>query len=75
MAMGQGQDTVSFSYSGHDVLIKRRNGRPQLYIDGEPIVVVDSNDTYRAAGYAFDWASTPQGLAKKLIDNMIALEG
>jgi len=65
----------TFSYRGHEVLLKWRNGHPQLYIDGEPIVVVDTNGTYRATGYAFDWASTPQGLAKKILDNQAALEG
>jgi len=74
MAAGQ-EAGGTFSYEGHEVLLKLRNGHPQLSIDGEPVVVVDTNGTYRAAGYAFDWASTPQDLAKKLIDYRAALEG
>jgi hypothetical protein len=60
-------------YRGHKIAVTWRNGHPQLSIDGKPIVVVDTNGTYRAAGYAFDWASTPQGLAKKIIDYRTAL--
>src|SRR5215210_524097 len=68
--IAEGQvETESFLYRGKEVLIKRHNGHPELSIDGESILVVDTNGTYRAAGYAFDWASTPKGLAKKIIDN------
>jgi hypothetical protein len=59
----------AFSYGGSEVIVGWRKGHPLLSIDGEPVVVVDTNGTYRAAGYAFDWASTPKGLAKKMIDN------
>ena len=69
VATGQEEAGGAFSYLGHNVVVRWRNGHPLLWIDGEPLVVVDTNGTYRAAGYAFDWASTPKDLAKKVIDN------
>jgi hypothetical protein len=72
IAAGQ-QAGERFSYRGRTVSVTLRNGRPQLSIDGEPVVVVDTNGTYRAAGFAFDWASTPGGLAKNIIDCRVAL--
>ena len=36
-------------------------------------MLVDTNGTYRAAEYAFDWARTPRDLAKKVIDNRTRL--
>jgi hypothetical protein len=72
IAVGQ-EAGETFSYGGKEVLIKSRNGHPLMAIDGEPVVVVDTNGTYRAAGYAFDWSSTPRDLAKKIIDYRTAL--
>jgi hypothetical protein len=69
VAAGQEEAGDAFSYGGSEVIVSWRNGHPLLSIDGEPIMVVDTNGTYRAAGYAFDWSSTPKGLAKKVIDN------
>ena len=73
MAAGQ-EAGITFTYGGHQVIISWRNGHPLLSIDGKQVVVVDTNGTYRAAGYAFDWASTPAALAKKLIDSMNLLK-
>jgi hypothetical protein len=69
VAQGRERAGEAFSYGGSEVIVGWRKGHPLLSIDGEPVVVVDTNGTYRAAGYAFDWASTPKGLAKKMIDN------
>jgi hypothetical protein len=72
-AVGQAAGET-FTYRGKVVVVKKRNGHPEISIDGKQIVTVDTNGTYRAAEYAFDWASTPGELAKKIIDYQKALE-
>jgi hypothetical protein len=50
-----GRDAGSaFAYRGRKVLLGWRDGHPRLSINGEPIVVVDTDGTYRTAEYAFD---------------------
>jgi len=69
-----GQTTEqSTSYRGRKILIAKRNGRPELYVDGEHVITVHNNGSYRAATYAFDWNSSLEVLAKRMIDNEVAL--
>lgn len=61
-------------HRGRRIRVGRRLGRrPQLSIDGERIVVVTGDGSYRAATFMFSPASTPEELAKQLIDYRIAL--
>lgn len=61
------------NYRGHAIAVERRNGRPELFIDGERIVTVDTNGAFRAANFMFSPASTRQELARSIIDYRIAL--
>ena len=60
-------------YRGRRIAVERRNGRPELLIDGRPIVTVDSNGAFRAANFMFSPASTRVELAKSIVDYQIAL--
>jgi len=69
-----GQTTEqSTSYRGRKILIAKRNGRPELYVGGEHVITVHNNGSYRAATYAFDWSPSLEVLAKRMIDNEVAL--
>lgn len=63
----------STSYRGRKITVTKRNGRPELFVDGEHVVTVHNNGSYRAATYAFDWSPSLEVLAKSMIDNEIAL--
>ena len=73
-ARGQGSGRIS-SYRGRTIRVERRRGRPELFIDGEHIITVDSNGAYRAAEFMFSPSPTLDELAKNMIDYEIALRG
>jgi hypothetical protein len=64
-----------FSHEGAKVEIasKKKGGGLELYIDGRRVEVVDSNGAYRAAGFMYSPQPTPEGLAKRLVDNRARL--
>ena len=61
VAAGQEVAGDTFSYGGHRVLVRWRNRHPLLWIDGDPVVVVDTNGTYRAAELRLRLGINPRG--------------
>jgi hypothetical protein len=72
-AFGQATQQSTSSYRGRNILIAKRNGRPELYVDGEHVMTVHNDGSYRAATYAFDPSPSLEVLAKRMIDNEVAL--
>jgi hypothetical protein len=72
-AFGQTTEQSSTTYRGRKIVVAKDNGRPELYVDGEHVVTVRNNGSYRSATYAFDWNPSLEVLAKRMIDNEAAL--
>lgn len=60
-------------YRGRRIIIGKRFGRPRVSINGQRVVVVTGDGSYRAANFMFSPARTPQELAKRLVDYRVAL--
>jgi hypothetical protein len=61
-------------YRGKAISIERRNGRPELFIDGEQIVTVNNTGAFRAANHMFDPQPTLEDLGKLIVDRRTTLE-
>lgn len=62
-------------YKGKKIKVEKRGGRPELSIAGKPVMLVDTNGAYRAAGFMFYPQPTPIELGKKMVDYETALGG
>ena len=58
-----------FSYEGAAVEISPKGSGAEISVDGVGMEVVDSNGAYRVAGFMYAPQPTPEGLAKRLIEN------
>lgn len=71
-AVGQStRDGVMISYRGRRISVSTAGRTPEVSIDGQRLVVVDSGGAFRAAGYVFEPQQTASDLAKRLIDYRI----
>ena len=73
--MAQEEQGTGFSYKGRRIRVAKREGRPELFIDGERIVTVHSNGAFRAANFMFSPQPTRVGLAKRIVDYRAGLAG
>jgi hypothetical protein len=62
-------------HRGKKIRVEQRGGRPELFIDGKPVMLVNTNGAYRAAGFMFYPQDTPIELGKKMVDYEMALGG
>jgi hypothetical protein len=63
------QTQRTFTHEGRRVSLQERDGELELYIDGKPVVTVDSNGVYRAANFMYSPQLTLEELAKSIIDH------
>jgi hypothetical protein len=63
------QTQRTFTHEGRRVSLQERDGEFELYIDGKPVVTVDSNGVYRAANFMYSPQLTLEELAKSMIDH------
>jgi hypothetical protein len=64
-----------FSYEGAAVEIAGARGATEITVAGKGFEVVDSNGAYRAAGFMYTPQSTPEELAKRLVENRGRIAG
>ena len=71
-AATEGEQT--FSYRGSNVRVET-GAEPRIVVDGEALELVDSNGAYRAAGFMYSPQPTPEGLARRLVENRARIAG
>ncbi len=64
-----------FSHEGAAVEISGKGGSAEISVDGVGVEVVASNGAYRAAGFMYAPQPTPEGLAKRLVENRRRIAG
>lgn len=55
-------------HRGEKIVVERLRGRPRVYINREPVRVIDTNGAYRTPNLMFAPETTPEALAKNVVD-------